>query len=82
MFLSKKTQLIKVINDLKKRLNAMNQEVDHEVGVRDLLLIREQKTTRRLRSEVMKAKDVLMSNDMVFKARNVFKNIVDLNKED
>ena len=38
--------------------------------------------TRRLRSEIVKAKDVLMSNDMALKARNVFKTLVDLTDEE
>ena len=35
-----------------------------------------------MRSEIIKAKDVLMSNDMVLKARDVFKTLVDLTDED
>jgi len=67
---------------LKTKLNNINLEVDHEIKVRDRMLHNEQKITRVLRSEVLKAKDVLMSNDMVFKARNVFKTLVDLSEDE
>ena len=82
MFLSKKTKLVKIINSLKSRINNINNEVNKEIKVRDTLLHQEQSMTRRLRSEIVKAKDVLMSNDMALKARNVFKTLVDLTDEE
>ena len=60
----------------------MNKEVDLEVRVRDTLLHNEQTQNRRLRSEIVKAKDVLMSQQLTSKVKNVFKNLVDVNNEE
>ena len=46
------------------------------------MLDNEQRINRRLRSEVIKAKDVLMSNELSNKAKNVFKTLVDLNDDE
>ena len=46
------------------------------------MLDNEQRINRRLRSEVIKAKDVLMSNELSMKAKNVFKTLVDLNDDE
>ena len=82
MFLGKKTQLINIINDLKSKVNSINKETEREITVRDEMLHREQKLNRHLRAEVVKAKDVLMSDELTMKARNIFKKLVDLTEED
>ena len=51
----------------------MSQEVAHEIDVRDALLHQEQDLTRRLKAEIVRAKDVLMSSEMSMKAHAVFK---------
>ena len=81
-FLTRKSQLVNIINTLGSKLNNLNKEVSKEIEVRDVLLHQEQARTRKLRSEILKAKDVLMSNDLAFKARDVFKTLVDLTDED
>ena len=45
-FLSKKTQLVNIINALKSKINNLNKEANHEVRVRDAMLHIEQKHTR------------------------------------
>ena len=82
MFLGRKTQLINIINDLKSKVNSINKETEREITVRDEMLHREQKLNRHLRAEVVKAKDVLMSDELTMKARNIFKKLVDLTEED
>ena len=82
MFLSKKTQLTNIIMGLKQKLNALNKEVDVEIRIRDTLLDNEQAVNRRLRSEVTKAKDVLMTNELSLKAKDCFKKLVDLNNDE
>lgn len=67
---------------MKIKVNNMNKEVDFEVRVRDTLLHNEQTQNRRLRSEIVKAKDVLMSQQLTTKAQNLFKNLVDVNNEE
>ena len=61
MFLSKKKALLNIINNLKTKLNSINSEVDHEIRIRDALLDKETEANRKLRSEILKAKDVLMN---------------------
>jgi len=46
----------------------MNQEVNFEINVRDAMLHREQDATRRLKGEIVKAKDVLMSTELSIQA--------------
>ena len=41
MFLSKKSELVNVINNLKSKINKLNSEVDKEILVRDTLLHQE-----------------------------------------
>jgi hypothetical protein len=82
MFLSKKASLIKIINNLKTKVNSLNSEVDNEIKVRDIMLHNEQKTTRILRSEILKAKDVLLNNDLIFKAKSMLKDLVNFTEED
>lgn len=82
MFLSKKTQLTNIIMSLKQKLNTLNKEVDVEIRIRDTLLDNEQAVNRRLRSEVIKAKDVLMTNELSLKAKDCFKKLVDLNNDE
>ena len=69
MFLGKKTQLIDIINTLKMKVNSLNKETEKEIKVRDEMLHRADKETRHLKSEVIKAKDVLMSDELTGKAR-------------
>lgn len=82
LFSSKKAQLMQIINELKKKLNSLNRDVDKEIRIRDTLLDNEQRANRRLKSEVIKAKDVLMSNELSMKAQNVFKQMVDLKDDE
>lgn len=82
MFLSKKTQLVTIINTLKSKVNDMNKEVEGEIKVRDAMLHKEQKHNRRLKSEILKAKDVLMNQDLISKAQNAFKGLIDFDDED
>ena len=64
------------------KVNHLNRETEKEIKVRDEMLHRETKISRQLRSEVVKAKDVLMSDELTIKARNTFKKLVDLTEED
>ena len=73
MFLHKKKELVNIINGLKQKVNQMRKETAREVQVRDVLLHQEQAITRRLKSEIVRAKDVLMSTEMSIKAHEVFK---------
>ena len=50
--------------ELRKKINYFNKEVEYEIQVRDELLQNEQKLTRKLRGEIVKAKDVLMSAEL------------------
>ena len=60
----------------------MNQEVAHEIDVRDALLHQEQDLTRRLKAEIVRAKDVLMSSEMSMKAHAVFKSLVTVSDDE
>lgn len=82
MFLSKKTQLINIINSLKKKINSMNGDVNFEINVRDAMLHREQDATRRLKGEIVKAKDVLMSTELSIQAHQDLKKLISINEED
>lgn len=46
------------------------------------MLHNEQKTTRVLRSEILNAKDVLLNNELVLKAKNMLKELVNFTDED
>ena len=41
MFLSKKSELVNIINALKSKINGINSEVNKEIEVRDTLLHQE-----------------------------------------
>ena len=41
MFLSKKSELVNIINALKSKINGINNEVNKEIEVRDTLLHQE-----------------------------------------
>mmetsp|Transcript_38793 Transcript_38793/g.50790 ORF Transcript_38793/g.50790 Transcript_38793/m.50790 type:complete len:115 (+) Transcript_38793:494-838(+) len=76
MFFSKKRQLVDIINNLKLKVNSLNEDISREIDVRDTLLSKERDLCRRLKAEVVRAKDVLMSTELSIKAHQVFKKLV------
>ena len=82
MFLSKKQKLIDVINNLKVKMNDLNDQFQNEMRVQDALLLKEKDLTRRLKAEILRAKDVLMSHEMSWKAHSVFKQFVHFDSDE
>ena len=56
----------------------MQQEID----IHDLVLKKEQELIKRLKAEIVRAKDVLMSSEMSLKAHEVFKSLVVLEDDE
>lgn len=51
----------------------MQHELEKEITVRDVVLKKEQALIKKLKAEIVRAKDVLMSSEMSLKAHDVFK---------
>lgn len=82
VFLERKQDLIIIINGLKKKVNALTSQVKTEIEIRDTLIKTEQDLTKRLKGEIVRAKDVLMSTEMSIRAHQVFKQLVVLSDEE
>ena len=58
MFLTKKSKLVGIINELKAKLNGINRATDQELRLKTAAMERQEKEIRHLKQEVLKAKQV------------------------
>ena len=56
--------------------------MQREIDIHDLVLKKEQELIKRLKAEIVRAKDVLMSSEMSLKAHEVFKTLVVLEDDE
>ena len=68
MFLTKKGQLVEIINGLKTKVNSLQADIARENEIKDNLLTKERDLVRRLKAEIVRAKNVLMSSELSIKA--------------
>ena len=68
MFLTKKGQLVEIINGLKTKVNSLQADIARENEIKDNLLTQERDLVRRLKAEIVRAKNVLMSSELTIKA--------------
>lgn len=77
MFLTKKSKLVGIINELKAKLNGINRATDQELRLKTAAMERQEKEIRHLKQEVLKAKEVMMSTNLSIKAKRNFEDLVD-----
>ena len=77
MFLTKKSKLVSIINELKTKLNHVNRTTDQELRLKNAAEKRMTKEIADLKQEVLKAKEVMMSTNLSIKAKRHFDDLVE-----
>lgn len=72
MFLTKKSKLVAIINELKSKLNGVNRTTDQELRLKDTAITRMKKEIGELKVEILKGKEIMMSTNLSIKAKRRF----------